>query len=384
MYTKALTVGIVALILLVLGATTYVSFFRDGAGEDDDIQTAVSYKDATYMIQGTPVTLTHGVSEVESAPGSATKIVTKYFGNELVKDVNGDGKDDVTFLVTQETGGSGTSFYVVTAIQTDNGYIGSDALFLGDRISPQSTVSGEGNSVVVNYVDRNLEEDFGVPPSLGKSVHVLLNPETMGLGEWTADFEGESNTDGKLRADVFTGTLESVNTNGLIDPEYFVVVDGKHITTFIGMSRDTVGTVEIDDLKAHIGEQVEVYAQENEDGTYTLYGSEGFYIRLIDGSDNSSGSGQPGGTPGESYPGASDYDPGTGDEKKPQIVKDGCAVGGCSSQLCGDKDTMDDTATTCEYALEYACYQVATCERQSSGQCGWTMTPELTQCLNSM
>lgn len=57
-----------------------------------------------------------------------------------------------------------------------------------------------------------------------------------------------------------------------------------------------------------------------------------------------------------------------------------CFVGGCSGQVCSDRD---DIVTTCEWRPEYACYQDddAKCERQPSGQCGWTPTPELSSCL---
>jgi hypothetical protein len=55
-----------------------------------------------------------------------------------------------------------------------------------------------------------------------------------------------------------------------------------------------------------------------------------------------------------------------------------CYVGGCSSQLCTDNP---DAVSTCEYTEKYACYKTATCERQASGQCGWTETPALTACI---
>jgi hypothetical protein len=54
-----------------------------------------------------------------------------------------------------------------------------------------------------------------------------------------------------------------------------------------------------------------------------------------------------------------------------------CFKTGCSSQICSDENVM----TTCEYREEYACYQKAICERQQSGKCGFTMTPELRSCL---
>ncbi|HEY0010704.1 MAG TPA: hypothetical protein VGB97_02190 [Candidatus Paceibacterota bacterium] len=64
----------------------------------------------------------------------------------------------------------------------------------------------------------------------------------------------------------------------------------------------------------------------------------------------------------------------------PAPVAGPCFVGGCSAQLCSDTPSM---ASTCEYRSEYACYRNATCERQASGQCGWTETSELRACLRN-
>ena len=55
-----------------------------------------------------------------------------------------------------------------------------------------------------------------------------------------------------------------------------------------------------------------------------------------------------------------------------------CYVGGCSSQVCSDREGV---ITTCEWREEYACYQTATCEVQETGECGWTQTEELNSCL---
>jgi len=57
-----------------------------------------------------------------------------------------------------------------------------------------------------------------------------------------------------------------------------------------------------------------------------------------------------------------------------------CYVGGCSAQVCSDRPDM---ASTCEYREVYACYKTATCERQATGECGWTNTPELAACLSA-
>ncbi len=60
-------------------------------------------------------------------------------------------------------------------------------------------------------------------------------------------------------------------------------------------------------------------------------------------------------------------------------VAAGCRVTGCSSQLCVDSSV--GAFSTCEYKVEYACYASATCERQPTGQCGWTPTTALVACL---
>lgn len=59
----------------------------------------------------------------------------------------------------------------------------------------------------------------------------------------------------------------------------------------------------------------------------------------------------------------------------------GCQRGGCSGQLCLEAGSANDIITTCEYRAEYGCYQNAVCERQTTGQCAFTNTPILQQCL---
>ncbi|MEX0877289.1 MAG: Gmad2 immunoglobulin-like domain-containing protein [Candidatus Spechtbacterales bacterium] len=59
------------------------------------------------------------------------------------------------------------------------------------------------------------------------------------------------------------------------------------------------------------------------------------------------------------------------------IAQNDCIVTGCSGQICADEEVI----TTCEFREEYACYKDAICERQESSECGWTLTPQLAQCL---
>lgn len=63
------------------------------------------------------------------------------------------------------------------------------------------------------------------------------------------------------------------------------------------------------------------------------------------------------------------------------IQANGCAVAGCSGQLCVSAAEAENMMTTCEYRAEYACYKEASCEPQVDDSCGWTQTDDLKQCL---
>lgn len=131
------------------------------------------YIDATYQIDGKSITLVNGLSEAETAPGPASRITTRYFGNDAFGDLNRDGRADVAFLLTQDTGGSGTFYYVVVALRTAAGNQGTNAVLLGDRIAPQTT-NIENGMVIVNYADRNPGESFAIKPSVGISKYLRV------------------------------------------------------------------------------------------------------------------------------------------------------------------------------------------------------------------
>ena len=172
------------------------------------------YKDIAYQIDGQTIQLKDGISTVLSAPGSTLQTVTRYFGNEAFGDLNGDGQVDVAFLLTQEKGGSGTFFYVVAALKTDQGYIGTDGIYLGDRIVPQSIII-ENSMIVVNYADRKSNEPFTTAPSVGATKYVRvvgdslmeLNPESKIEGRiwvWSKTIMNDGTTIVPQKSDAFT------------------------------------------------------------------------------------------------------------------------------------------------------------------------------------
>ena len=58
-----------------------------------------------------------------------------------------------------------------------------------------------------------------------------------------------------------------------------------------------------------------------------------------------------------------------------------CVRGGCSGELCVEEGT--NMTSSCMWRDEFACYKKVKCERQASGQCGFTSTKTLQRCLSN-
>lgn len=184
---------LIAIVVLVGGFFAFNNYiYKEKQAEPAIKQVVTDPRNGTYEVNGEAVTLKNGVFEV-AIPNSSAKVVTRYFGNELKTDLNGDGREDTFFLLTQETGGSGTFYYGVGALNTPDGYVGTQATLIGDRIAPQSTSKGEGSIVVVNYAVRKAGEAFTAAPSVGKSLWLKLDPAALQFGEVVQNFEGEAN-----------------------------------------------------------------------------------------------------------------------------------------------------------------------------------------------
>lgn len=172
-----LTRAAVIAVIVIAGFLAINSYVR----EEKQPIVAADYKEIEYLIEGQKVKLGTDIT---------------YFGNELKTDLDGDGREDVAFIVTTSPGGSGTFYYAVAALNTDRGYVGSDGYLLGDRIAPQSTTVSPNprhkHVVVFNYADRATDEPMTAQPSVGKSAYLKLNPSTMQWAIVEPDFEGES------------------------------------------------------------------------------------------------------------------------------------------------------------------------------------------------
>jgi len=128
---------------------------------------------ATYSINGTPTTFVDGKAESASVGGSETKIVTSIFGQPIIGDLNGDGRNDTALIIVQNPGGSGVFYYAAAAINTESGAKGTNAILLGDRIAPQNIEISNGQ-IITNYADRKPGEPMTTQPSVGVSKYFRI------------------------------------------------------------------------------------------------------------------------------------------------------------------------------------------------------------------
>ncbi len=159
---KKIFIAVFVITLLVVGFFTFNSFIYNQKQNDSPL--ATEYRQIEFLVDGEKMIVGDSL---------------QYFGNEYVADLNNDGREDIVFLVTHSPGGSGTFFYVIAALKTEQGYVGSDGYLLGDRIAPQTTTLSANpnhkNVVVVNYADRAEGEPMTTPPTIGKSVYLKMD-----------------------------------------------------------------------------------------------------------------------------------------------------------------------------------------------------------------
>lgn len=127
-------------------------------------------KNSSFMINEDQISLKNGYQEkIIKKDGVSYTLITRYFGNEEVGDLNRDGKNDHAFMVVNTSGGSGTFYYAVIALSYDDGRYYARSYFLGDRIAPQSS-NIQSNKYVVNFATRKPGQSFVEQPSVGQTM----------------------------------------------------------------------------------------------------------------------------------------------------------------------------------------------------------------------
>jgi hypothetical protein len=89
------------------------------------------------------------------------KKIKQYFGNEALGDLNNDGKDDVAFIIKRnDDDGEGDMFYLTSAIQIDEGKLGTNLIYLGGNLEVQK-IAIENNLIKIDYSTKDVDEITG-------------------------------------------------------------------------------------------------------------------------------------------------------------------------------------------------------------------------------
>ena len=129
---------------------------------------------ATYLVEKQAIHLVNGQAEFQAAPGSAIKITTVIFGKPAYGDLNHDGREDAALFLVHDPGGSGTFYYVAAAIAANNSYQGTNAVLLGDRVSPR-TIHIRNGVIIAEFDDRKPDQPMAAAPSIAETIYLKLN-----------------------------------------------------------------------------------------------------------------------------------------------------------------------------------------------------------------
>lgn len=162
---KKLLIGVVVAVVVVIGVVLATSDNSLITGKKDDASpTAVpNPRSGAYTIEGETFVLANGEVTVQVDPGVFVKY--KYF-QQADGLLNEDTIADSGVIITADGGGSGTFYYAAALVSYPDGWIGTNAILLGDRIAPQ-TIDVADDMFVVNYAIRKPGEAFSVAPSVG-------------------------------------------------------------------------------------------------------------------------------------------------------------------------------------------------------------------------
>ncbi len=141
---KSFPVYRIVFLLCVVGLGIYILYANKGGNEEVNQEFTLlppSPLDSAYEIEGETVLLTQG-------KGSGERATVEIIENPIYGDINSDGEDDVSILLSRTLDGS-TEKYITVAVRYSGGYLGLNALTLSPL--PIETVAIKDELVIVTH-----------------------------------------------------------------------------------------------------------------------------------------------------------------------------------------------------------------------------------------
>jgi hypothetical protein len=192
MKRKELWVGtIVVVVILVLaffidarikqGIVPTASQNESGLAVDERVQadsgTNLNIANETYSIGNTKITLKDGVASTQ-IEGSTGVRKTVLLEGPAFADVNGDGQKDAVLLIKDESGGSGTFYYVAAVLTKSTTELATNSILLGDRIRIKE-ISVDNGIIYVTILDKEPTEAMSTKPTIEKILKFKIVGEKL-------------------------------------------------------------------------------------------------------------------------------------------------------------------------------------------------------------
>ena len=178
MKTKYVFLSVATLILAACGSSTEVTPSENKTeNSQTSAQAAQDPANAGYYIDGILYTLTNGELEQPIEDSSAVNKF-KLLDFKATGDLNKDGIDDVAVVITNDSGGSGTFYYL--AIFTSGTPIVENTYNIGDRIKVEDLKFAD-NKFQVTYLERDSEADMASEPTIQITTIAEMDEENTGF-----------------------------------------------------------------------------------------------------------------------------------------------------------------------------------------------------------
>ena len=155
--------------LLLLGLIAITSACE--AGSEDPLN-------AVYRIDETEIILRDGRFEILAAPGSESMLSAVVFDTPVFGDLDGDDIPDAALILVYQGGGSGTFYYLAAALKRGNGFRGTNAILLGDRIKPRA-VRIQERTIIAEFLDRDAGEPMASAPTVAVSRAAVVEGDDL-------------------------------------------------------------------------------------------------------------------------------------------------------------------------------------------------------------
>jgi len=153
-------------------------YLRESHCNDDESHSGafIDPLNHSYSIEGEIVNLTDGSARVRIA-GTTAFVTTEAVANTVFTDLTADDKKDAVQILIQQTGGSGTFYYLSVAASDDRVI---DSYFLGDRIKIEA-VNVVDKNMVVTYLDRGKAQAMSDQPVVSMTKRFKLDGDKIVL-----------------------------------------------------------------------------------------------------------------------------------------------------------------------------------------------------------